>query len=103
MADQKIIHMAIFSLKHAEGAPEIEAFLNDGKAVLSTIPVVQNFQVFHQVSSKTDFDYGFSMEFDSQASYDAYNNHPDHVKFVEERWKVEVDSFQEIDFQAYSG
>jgi len=50
------------------------------------------------IEEKTDFDFGFSMEFASQADYDAYNAHPDHVKFVEERWKKEVVRFQEIDF-----
>ncbi|WP_232427714.1 MULTISPECIES: Dabb family protein [Thermobacillus] len=50
------------------------------------------------IEEKTDFDFGFSMEFASQADYDAYTAHPDHVKFVEERWKKEVVRFQEIDF-----
>ena len=28
----------------------------------------------------------------------AYNAHPDHVAFVEQRWMVEVDQFMEIDY-----
>ncbi|CAG5085805.1 Stress responsive alpha-beta barrel domain-containing protein [Thermobacillus xylanilyticus] len=93
-----IRHMAIFTLKYPKDAPETEQFLEDGRRILTGIPVVRNFEVLRQTSPKTDFDFGFSMEFASQADYDAYNAHPDHVKFVEERWKKEVVRFQEIDF-----
>ena len=38
------------------------------------------------------------MEFADQSAYDRYNFHPDHVRFVEERWIPEVESFLEADF-----
>ena len=38
------------------------------------------------------------MEFADRAAYDGYNDHPDHVRFVESRWLVEVDEFLEIDY-----
>ncbi|MNO24655.1 Stress responsive A/B Barrel Domain protein [compost metagenome] len=93
-----IRHMAIFTLKHTEGSAEIEHFLNDGEKILSSIPVVKNFEVLRQVSAKCNFDYGFSMEFQNQEAYDAYNAHPEHQRFVRERWETEVAGFQEIDF-----
>jgi hypothetical protein len=40
------------------------------------------------------------MIFADQAAYDDYNTHPAHVDFVEQRWQVEVDAFQEYDFVA---
>jgi hypothetical protein len=40
------------------------------------------------------------MEFADQAAYDGYNNHPDHVAFVRNRWMVEVEDFLEADFVA---
>lgn len=98
LQDGTIRHMAIFTLKYPQDAPETEQFLADGRRILTGIPVVKNFEVLRQVSPKTDFDFGFSMEFASQADYDAYNAHPDHVRFVEERWNKEVVRFQEIDF-----
>jgi len=39
------------------------------------------------------------MEFASQQAYDQYNNHPDHVAFVQNRWIKEVEDFLEIDFE----
>jgi len=99
MGTNKIKHMVIFNLKHTEGSIEAEQFLSDGQRLLSSIPVVNNFEVFRQVSVKNDYDYGFSMEFASQADYDTYNEHPVHSDFVENRWMVEVTRFLEIDLQ----
>jgi len=41
------------------------------------------------------------MVFDSMGDYQLYNDHPDHVAFVEERWMKEVAQFLEIDFELY--
>lgn len=98
MDNGTIRHMAIFTLKHAKDAAETKQFLEDGRRILTGIPVVRNFEVLLQVSPKTDFDFGFSMEFASQEDYQTYNDHPDHVAFVQERWLKEVVRFQEIDF-----
>ncbi len=40
------------------------------------------------------------MEFADRAAYDRYNAHPDHVRFVEERWVPEVSEFLELDYAA---
>ena len=97
----EIQHMVIFNLNHEKGSPLVEKFLKDGQQILSHIPVVQNFQVFSQVSLKNDYDYGFSMIFTDQQAYDTYSNHPDHQSFVENRWKKEVSRFLEIDFKTH--
>jgi Stress responsive A/B Barrel Domain len=92
-----IQHMVIFNLKHGKDSIDARTFLKDGRHMLSKIPGVENFEVFSQVSQKNDYDYGFSMIFKDQSVYDAYNNHPLHVDFVENRWKKEVTKFLEID------
>lgn len=93
-----IRHSVIFVLKHAHGSLQEKAFLRDAR-VLAEIPGVEKFERLKQVSKKNDYEFGFSMEFADQAAYDAYNNHPKHVKFVEERWKREVERFLEIDYE----
>lgn len=93
-----IRHQVLFDLKHGKGAEEADRFLKDGWRILTSIPVVRNFAAYTQVSPKNDFTYGFSMEFATQADYDAYNAHPAHVRFVTERWETEVARFLEIDF-----
>lgn len=103
MKQGRIRHMAIFTLPYAADAPETQRFLDDGREILSAIPGVEAFEAVRQVSPKNEYQYGFSMEFADQAAYEAYNNHPTHVDFVEQRWKKEVTAFQEIDFTAYGG
>lgn len=92
-----IRHIVPFRLKHGKGTPEEASFLA-ALAKLAEIPGVLNLQVMPQISRKNDFDYGVSMEFASNADYQAYNDHPDHVAFVQGRWLPEVAAFMEIDF-----
>jgi hypothetical protein len=100
LSNGEIQHMVIFNLIHEKGSALAEKFLKDSQQILSHIPVVQNFQVFNQVSLKNDYSYGFSMVFADKTAYDTYNNHPDHLAFVENRWKKEVARFLEIDFKS---
>jgi hypothetical protein len=93
-----IRHTVVFSLKHAAGSAAEKAFLDDALAQLTSIPTVRNFERLKQVSRKNDYAFGFSMEFDTQAAYDVYNDHPIHVAFVRDRWKPEVTAFMEIDY-----
>ena len=94
-----IRHTVVFTLKHAAGSAEEGAFLRDSK-VLAAIPGVEKFEQLRQVSPKTDYAFGFSMEFADQAAYSGYNEHSDHVAFVRDRWVPEVAKFMEIDYVA---
>jgi hypothetical protein len=95
----EIQHMVIFNLSHQKDSAEVQKFIQDGTRILTGIPVVKNFQAFNQVSKKNKYQYGFSMVFANQADYATYNNHPDHVAFVQNRWLKEVSDFLEIDFE----
>ena len=92
-----IRHTVAFKLKHSSGSESEAAFLKAAQ-VLSSIPTVRNFEWLRQVSRKNKFEFGFSMEFASEQDYEAYNNHPEHVRFVETRWTLEVAEFLEIDY-----
>jgi hypothetical protein len=92
-----IRHTVVFRLKHAKDSAAESAFL---KAALSlaTIPGVERFEQLRQVSAKNDYTFGFAMEFADQQAYSFYNDHPDHVAFVRDRWIPEVEAFMEIDY-----
>ncbi len=92
-----IVHTVAFRTRHPLGSSEEARFLRGGMA-LSGLPMVRNFRCYRQVSTKNDFTFGFAMEFDTQADYDAYNRHPQHVAFVERVWKAEVEDFLELDY-----
>lgn len=92
-----IRHTVTFRLKHRPGSSEEAAFLADSKT-LADIPGVKRFEQLKQISPKNDFRFGFSMEFEDQSAYDGYNNHPEHVAYVRDRWIPEVEAFLEIDY-----
>ena len=94
-----IRHTAVFRLKHAAGSAAEKDFLQ-ALAKLKSIKGVEKFEVLRQVSSKSEFKFGVSMEFADQSAYDGYNFHPDHVAFVQECWMPEVAAFTEIDYVA---
>jgi hypothetical protein len=92
-----IRHTVVFTLKHVAGSAEEIAFLESIRR-LAEIPAVKNFEVYRQVSKKNGYAFGVSMDFESPEDYRTYNDHPDHVRFVEARWKPEVRDFMEIDY-----
>ena len=95
-----IRHTVAFTLRHPAGSPAEEAFLRDA-LVLESIPGVKHFERLRQTSQKNGFRFGFSMEFEDEAAYEAYNGHPSHEAFVAERWVPEVEEFLELDYARY--
>lgn len=94
-------HTVTFRLVHPAGSEAEAAFL-DAALALTTIPGVERFEQWRQVGGRTDFTFGFSMEFADSAAHTAYNEHPTHVAFVSQRWDNEVADFVELDFEPLS-
>jgi hypothetical protein len=95
----RIRHTVAFTLVHETGSPEERDFLAAAER-LAAVPGVEAFELLDEVSPKNGFRYGISMEFANRAAYEGYNEHPDHVRFVQERWLPEVGDFLELDYQA---
>jgi hypothetical protein len=93
----RIRHTVAFALAHPEGSDEERAFLAAATA-LGDIPGVEAFEVLAEVSPKNGFRFGISMEFADERAYSGYNEHPDHVAFVQGRWIPEVTEFLEVDY-----
>ena len=94
--DEMIRHAAMFRLKQSRGSAAEASFLA-ALAGLRDIPGVGNFEIAHEISPKNPFDFAVSMSFADQAAYNAYNDHPVHVAFVQTRWVPEVAEFMEHD------
>ena len=99
LTNGRVRHSAVFTLQHDEGSAEEADFL-DAIARLEAIPGVEAFELMREVSPKNNFRFGLTMEFADPAAYTGYNEHPDHVRFVSERWDSEVADFLEIDVTA---
>ena len=92
----RIRHSVVFSLAHEDGSGA-EAEFVAALTALADIPGVEAFELMREVSPKNHFDHALTMEFADQAAYTAYNEHPQHVAFVRDRWDSEVTRFLEID------
>jgi LAS superfamily LD-carboxypeptidase LdcB len=92
-----IRHTVVFTLKHEAKSAAEKTFL-EAADVLADIPGVEKFEKLKQISTKNDYSFGFSMEFKDRDAYSAYNDHPWHQAFVNDRWIPEVARFLEIDY-----
>ena len=99
MDPDRIRHTVAFTLIHPAGSDDESSFL-DAAERLASIPGVEVFELLAEVSPKNDYRFGISMEFADRGAYERYNEHPDHVRFVQERWLSEVADFLELDYAA---
>jgi heme-degrading monooxygenase HmoA len=99
MVANRVRHTVAFTLVHEEGSPEEGDFLQAAER-LANIPGVEAFELLAEVSPKNGYRFGILMEFADRAAYDRYNEHPEHVRFVNERWLSEVSEFLELDYAA---
>jgi hypothetical protein len=93
-----IRHTVIFKLRHSPGSQSESDFLQSIRK-LADIPTVKNFECLRQISKKNIYEFGVSMEFSNPQDYQIYNDHPDHVRFVQTQWIPEVSNFMEIDYE----
>jgi hypothetical protein len=98
LAPNRIRHTVVFTPRHAAGSPEEADFIAAAEK-LAAIPGVEAFEILRETSPKNGYRFGISMEFAGPAAYTAYNEHPDHVRFVQERWLTEIEDFLEIDYE----
>ena len=93
-----IQHTVAFALHAKSGSDEEMEFLNQARQ-LANITGVRDFKVHRQTSPKNSFTFGLTMFFETAEDYDSYNNHPDHVAFVQNVWLSSVSDFLEIDYE----
>lgn len=74
----------------------------DAVSKLTAIYGVGKFEMLKQTNVKNKFDYGILMEFKNMEGYQYYNDHPNHVAFVENIWVKQVKDFLEIDYEPMS-
>lgn len=92
-----IQHTVAFKLHAANGSPEEATFIGELRR-LSAIPGVIDFKLHRQIGKKNDFNFGATMFFANDSDYQQYNDHPDHVAFVNNIWLPQVADFLEIDY-----
>ena len=91
-----ISHAVYFKLKIPPVSEAGTSFFNAAKE-LASIPGVKDLKILKQISAQNNFDFGISMQFDTADEYNAYNDNPQHVAFVNDFWMKYVEDFMEID------
>ena len=99
MVANRVRHTVAFTLVHEDGSAEERDFLEAAEH-LATIPGVEAFELLAEVSPKNGYRFGILMEFADRSAYDRYNEHPEHIRFVQQRWLAEVSEFLELDYAA---
>ena len=94
----RIRHTVVFTPVHPAGSPGEADFLAAALRLVD-VPGVEELELLRETSPKNGYRFGLSMEFADRAAYERYNEHPDHVRFVQERWLPEVAEFLEIDYE----
>lgn len=92
-----IRHTVVFKLKHPINSSAETDFLEQANK-LAALPKVLKFECLKQISRKNNFTHGLSMEFATEDDYQAYNENPIHIAFVNNYWLPEVEDFLEIDY-----
>ncbi|HTB27019.1 MAG TPA: Dabb family protein [Puia sp.] len=96
-----IIHSVSFSLKEGFSNKEKMDFFS-AVLRLKGIPDVENFTCLRQISSKNPYDFIISMEFESEEFYKQYNDHPEHLQFIQHYWLKFIKEFQQADFTSFN-
>lgn len=93
-----IYHSVFLQFKPDLQQEQRDLFFSEAKK-LAQIPGVKNLTCLQEISPKNSFEFGLIMQFETDKIYQAYTNHPDHIRFVENIWIPSVASFQEIDYR----
>lgn len=97
-----MLHHSVFlTFKTSTSELEKDFFIAEARK-LSQIPGVMNLQVLEEFNATNPFTHGLGMDFEDQAAYDLYSNHPIHYHFVQEVWLPRVEKWQEIDYRVKS-
>jgi hypothetical protein len=83
-----ICHVVLIRLKAGSSSSDGQAreLLDQAKNLLGPIPGVRNLRVGRGLGVKAEVDYPLAlvMEFDDETALEAYQVHPDHLRFVKE-------------------
>ncbi|MHA8092699.1 Dabb family protein [Aquirufa regiilacus] len=94
-----MLHHSVFLKFKSETSLEEQAYFIAESRKLAQIPGVMNLQVLEEFNATNLYTHGLGMDFEDQAAYDVYSNHPLHNRFVQEVWLPRVEKWQEIDYR----
>ncbi len=94
-----MLHHSVFLTFKPTISEEEKAYFIAESRKLAQIPGVMNLKVLEEFNATNPYTHGLGMDFEDQAAYDFYSNHPLHNQFVQEVWLPRVEKWQEIDYR----
>ena len=91
-------HSVCLACKTTTSEDEKAYFIAEARK-LAQIPGVMNLKVLEEFNATNPYTHGLGMDFEDQAAYDFYSNHPIHNRYVQEVWIPRVEKWQEIDYR----
>ncbi|MEY3646074.1 MAG: hypothetical protein RL127_782 [Bacteroidota bacterium] len=98
-----MLHHSVFLKFKSETSEAEQAYFIAEARKLDQIPGVMNLKVLSEFNATNPYTHGLGMDFEDQAAYDLYSNHPIHNRFVQEVWIPRVEIWQEIDYREVRG
>jgi len=92
-----MLNHSVFLKFKSETSEAEQAFFIAESRKLAQIPGVMNLKVLLEFNATNQYTHGLGMDFENQAAYDFYSNHPIHNHYVQEVWIPRVEKWQEID------
>jgi hypothetical protein len=92
-----ICHVVLIRLKDADKTAYV---LEQARDVLGSVPGVKNLRVGEGIKSDYTHPIAFVMEFDDETVLEAYQVHPEHVRFRDELLGPLVDDKLVVDYEA---
>ena len=93
-----MIHHSVFlQFKESTSQEERDFFIAESRKLVA-IPGVIDLKMLREFNATNPFTHGICIDFENQAAYDVYSNHPLHNHFVQEVWLPRVENWQEIDY-----
>ena len=93
-----LVHVVLFSFKPELDGTAREAVLRAAREELPRLPGVRHLLVGKCVNPEPEYDYALSMYFEDEKALDAYRDHPDHVRFRDERFKPHLSAIKGLDY-----
>ena len=93
-----IIHLVLFSVTDGVTEAEAQQLLASAEANLGKVNGVKNLRAGNVTSGiKSDYPYGFVMEFDDQAALESYSGDPLHTGWVQREFRPKMGKVLVID------
>ncbi len=97
-----IVHFVLFSVTDGVTEAEAQQLLASAEANLGKVKGVKNLRAGYVTSAnKSDYPYGFVMEFDDEAALKSYGSDPQHTGWVQREFRPKMGKVLVIDLNIH--